>query len=74
MIPDDNITGVEEFYLTTDTMIVTLLTEVDYEVATDYTLVFEIVDLVASPQLTGEATLKVRIYHILLCTTLFVYY
>ena len=60
MIPEENTTGIEEFYLTTNTMLVTLATDVDYEVAKDYTLIFEIIDLVASPQLTGEATLKVR--------------
>ena len=62
VIPDDNITGVEEFVLTTKTMLVTLASGIDYEVATDYTLVIEIVDMVASPPLTGEATLKVGLY------------
>lgn len=40
-------------------MLVTLASEVDYENVQNYVLVFEVVDYVKLPPLTGEATLKV---------------
>lgn len=40
----------------------TLASEVDYEVAQDYTLILEIIDSLKVPPLTGQATIKVHIY------------
>ena len=35
--------------------------ELDYEAATDYVIVIEVVDFLRTPELTGQATLKVKI-------------
>lgn len=55
-----NASDVEYFTVNTETMYVTLASDVDYEVATDYTLVLEIIDTLKVPPLTGQATVKVR--------------
>lgn len=54
-----NATEVEYFTVTTETLYVTLASEVDYEVAQDYTLILEIIDTLKVPPLTGQATIKV---------------
>lgn len=36
-----------------------MLTNVDFEVATDYTMVIEVVDTQKTPEQTGQVTLKV---------------
>lgn len=59
VIPEGNDTSVQEFTITTETMLVTVSLALDFEAAKEYTLVFEIVDDLKVPPLTGEATLKV---------------
>ena len=61
-IPDANETlPYEEYTFSTDSMLVILNTSVDYEVNQFYTLIFQIIDDIKSPPLTGQATLKVGI-------------
>lgn len=58
-IPDGNSSEVDEFVFNTESMLVTLNSTVDYEVEQYYVVIFEIVDEMKSPPLTGQATLKV---------------
>ena len=44
----------------TDSMIVLLNTSVDYEVNKYYTIIFQVIDDIKFPPLTGQATLKVK--------------
>lgn len=59
LLAEGNDASVEEFWIGHETMLAVLDLEVDYEVATDYTMVIEVVDFLRSPVLTGQATLKV---------------
>ena len=60
-IPDENSTHVAEFIFNTDKMLVLLNTTVDYEVNKYYVVIFEIIDELKFPALTGQATLKVSL-------------
>ena len=59
VIPDQNLTGEEYFYITTEKAIVLLPLAVDYEGETAYTVIMEVVDFMKTPPMTGSITLKV---------------
>ena len=53
LIPEANDTTIDSFWINHETMLAVLELEVDYEVATDYTMVIEVVDFLRTPSLTG---------------------
>ncbi|XP_078655610.1 uncharacterized protein LOC144902206 [Branchiostoma floridae x Branchiostoma belcheri] len=59
--PDPNIPGTESFEVTTTTVLLSIDTEVDYEVAQEYTLILEVQDDGASPPRTGTVAIKIYI-------------
>jgi len=50
---------VETFTINTETVYVTLASQIDYEVATSYIIILEVIDTLKVPPLTGQVTLKV---------------
>ncbi|KAJ8049747.1 Thrombospondin-4 [Holothuria leucospilota] len=61
LVPDTVTPGSEEFSANTDTVLITLRTEVDYEVETVYLLRLSVVDDNASPPQSGELTVQIYI-------------
>ncbi|KAI8516137.1 hypothetical protein Bbelb_069500, partial [Branchiostoma belcheri] len=59
--PDPNIPGTESFEVTTTTVLLSIDTEVDYEVAQEYTLILQVQDDGASPPRTGTVAIKIYI-------------
>ena len=53
--------GTEFFEVSTETLYVTLASEVDYEVSSSYTVILEVIDYLKVPPLTGEVTVKVGV-------------
>ena len=59
-MPEPNEAATQTFDIHTDKALVTLATELDYEVASSYLLKISVVDINASPQHEGSLTVKVR--------------
>ncbi|CAH1238208.1 THBS3 [Branchiostoma lanceolatum] len=59
--PDLNIAGTESFVVTTTTVLLSIETEVDYEVAQEYTLILDVQDDGATPPRTGTVAIKILI-------------
>lgn len=62
VIPEPEDTTVYESTINTETLLATLSSEVDYEVATAYPMIIQVVDVVKTPQQTGQLTLKVDFF------------
>eukprot|EP00058_Branchiostoma_floridae_P009585 XP_002595073.1 hypothetical protein BRAFLDRAFT_90183 [Branchiostoma floridae] len=59
--PDLNIAGTESFEVTTTTVLLSIDSEVDYEIAQEYTLILDVQDYGASPPRTGTVVIKIII-------------
>ena len=59
ILEEGNDTSIEQFWIGQETMLSILDLELDYEAATEYVIVIEVVDFLRTPELTGQATLKV---------------
>lgn len=64
-MPDTVTPGSEEFSANTDTVLITLRSEVDYEVETEYLLRLSVVDDNATPPQSGDLTVQVSNCYIL---------
>ena len=61
VMPEANVTGVESFVINTPHALMTLASSLDYEVATRYMIVLEVVDSAALPPTTGRVVVKVSV-------------
>ena len=57
--PEPNVTGTEDFAITTPVALMTLATTLDFEVAKRYVIVLQVVDSAAVPPATGQVVITV---------------
>ena len=57
--PEPNVTGVENFAISTPVALMTLASTLDYEVAKRYVIVLQVVDSAATPPATGQVVVRV---------------